>query len=217
MLVSNPTCLVSFESCVGFAKFFVVDFVLVVVEEVGVCTGPGRVVFFWVVVVRSGPQFVRMPPVDEFDFFERGGREWGCFLALEMEDQMDLLVRERGYRTLFLTEVVRHLEKIRRKNSNNFRRSPRHRNRNPNILVHSFKGKGFSKGSGSGYIQTGVCVLIGMGRGVCERMEGMNGRGRVGAGLCFGGRGTLLRNPPSFLSGVQFPLLILLPTRYFFS
>ncbi len=79
MLVTKPTCLVSFELCVGFAKFFVIDFVLVVVEEVSVCTGPGRVVFFWVVVVRSGPQFVGMPPVDEFDFFEWSGRNGDVF------------------------------------------------------------------------------------------------------------------------------------------
>ncbi len=52
---------------------------LVIVEEVGVCTGPGQVVFFWVVVVRSGPQFVGMPPVGEFDFFERELAGMGMF------------------------------------------------------------------------------------------------------------------------------------------
>ncbi len=64
-----------------------------------------------------------------------------------------------------------------------------------------------------GTSRTGVCVLIGVGRGFCERMEGINGRGRVGARLCFGmeRRGVLLRNPPSFLSSVKFPLLVLLP------
>ncbi len=30
-------------------------------------------VFFWVVVVRSGPPFVGIPPVDKFDVFE-----WSC-------------------------------------------------------------------------------------------------------------------------------------------
>ncbi len=97
---------------------------------------------------------------------------------------MDWRVPERGFRTLFLMEVVRHLEKIRRKSSNNFRRSLRRRSRNPNVLVRSSKGKGFSNGSGFGYVQTGVCVLGGLGRGICERMEGINGRGRVGAELC---------------------------------
>ncbi len=51
----------------------------------------------------------------------------------------------------------------------------------------------------------GVCVLIGVGRGFCERMEGINGRGRVGAGLCF-----VMERRRIFLR--KLPLLVFLPT-----
>ncbi len=99
---------------------------------------------------------------------------------------MDWRVQERGCRTLFLTEVVRHLEKIRRKNSDNLRRSLRRRSRSPNVLVRSSKGKGFSNGSGSGYVQTGVCVLRGLGEGYLRKNGGDQWKRSSGSSFSYG-------------------------------
>ncbi len=82
--------------------------------------------------------------------------------------------RSMDFGLCFWTEVVRHLEKIRRKSSNNFRVVLRRRSRNPNVLVRSSTGKGFSNGCGSGYAQTGVCVLRGLGRGCLRKNGGDN-------------------------------------------